>query len=149
MRGMQFLAYHFKFHAGLQHEMYIASWYFLPWYCTGSCTGQVCYLQYTFSCVLQIFYALYGMRFSVTDWQYETFRYFARIFRSVSDWQKFSAENFTARGIFLSSTYAILQECFHDWRLICKFWCSNCKFAHLAERIPPLFLWVKSANALG
>jgi hypothetical protein len=83
MRGMQFLAYHFNFMPVLQHEMYIASWYFLPWYCTGSCTGQACYLQYTFSCVLQIFYALYGMRFSVTDWQYETFRYFARIFSGV------------------------------------------------------------------
>ena len=42
MRGMQFLAYHFNFMPVLQHEMYIASWYFLPWYCTGSCTGQAC-----------------------------------------------------------------------------------------------------------
>ncbi len=129
--------------------MYIASGYFLLWCCTSSCTGQACYLQYTFSCVLQVFYALYSMWFSVTDWQYETFRYFARIFRSVSDWQKFSAENFTARGLSLSSIYAILQECFHDWWTLCKFWCSNCKFAHLVGWIPPLFLWVKSASALG
>ena len=36
---------------------------------------------------------------------------FAKIFRSISDWQKFSAENYCA-GMSLSSTYAILARVF-------------------------------------
>ena len=80
MRGMQFLACHFIFMLVLQREMYIASWYFLLWCFTGICTGQACSLQYAFSCVLQIFYTLFGVQFSVTDWQFENFNYFARVF---------------------------------------------------------------------
>jgi hypothetical protein len=83
MRSMQFLAYHINFMPVLQREMYIASWYFLLWYCTGSCTGQACSLQHAFSCVLLIFYTLFGVQFSVTDWQFENSNYFARIFRSI------------------------------------------------------------------
>ncbi len=80
MRGMQFLACHFNFIPLLQREMYIASWYFLLWYCTGCCTGQACFLQCAFSCVLQMLYTLFRVQFSVTDWQFENFNYFARVF---------------------------------------------------------------------
>jgi hypothetical protein len=80
MRGRQFLAYLFNFIPLLQREMCIAWWYFLLWYGTGCCTGQACFLQCAFSCVLQMLYTLFGVQFSVTDWQFENFNYFARVF---------------------------------------------------------------------
>jgi hypothetical protein len=83
MRGMQFLAYHFNFMLVLQREMYIASWYFLLWYCTGSCTGQACLFAarifMRFANILRAF----GVQFSMTDWQSENSHYCARIFRSI------------------------------------------------------------------
>ena len=144
MRGLQFLAYHFNFIPLFQREMCIACWFFLLWCCVGCCTGQACSLQCAFSCVLQILYTLFHVQFSVTDWQFESFSNFARVFRS-----NFLLCRKLVRGVSPCSTCAILQEGFQNWRPICKFCSSNCNLTHMAEYISLLFLWVKSANVLG